>query len=110
MCLIIGSSSLFLLQPAIHSVELTETATLGCFALGYSISYQWVIGSRLFPSKVNGINDGTLIIPDVRLSDENSYICVATTMTGCVLLNSTQLKVTGMIIIHNLITEIKSTV
>ena len=99
---------MFLLQPSLYSVELTKTATLKCFALGHNISYQWIIGSRLFPSKVSGINDSTLIIPDVRSSDENTYICVATTMTGCVLSNSTQLKVTGMIIIHNLITDIRS--
>ena len=90
------------LQSPLHSVELTETATLGCFALGYNISYQWIIGSGSFPSKVTGINNSTLVIPDVRSSDENKYTCVATTYKRCVLSNDTQLTVTGKVVVHNL--------
>jgi len=97
--LILGKSSVLLLQPPMHAIELTETATLGCFAFGPNISYQWMIGSGYFPNKVSGINDSHLVIPDVRYSDENLYICVATTKTRCVVSNSTQLIVTGMIMI-----------
>ena len=97
--MITGKSAALLLQPPIHAVELTETATLGCFAFGYNISYQWIIGSGHFPNKVSGINDSHLVIPDVRYSDENLYICVANTKTRCVVSNSTQLIVTGMIMI-----------
>ena len=104
----IGKPSLFQLQPHLHGVELTETAFLGCFAVGYNISYHWIIKSGLFPSKVTGINSSTLMIPDVRSSDDNIYTCVATTIKGCVLSNGTQLIVTGMIIMHNSITKIKS--
>ena len=73
-----------------------ETATLGCFALGYNISYQWIIGSGSFPSKVTGINSNTLIIPDVRSTDNNTYTCIATHL-GCASSIATQLIVTGMI-------------
>ena len=98
---------MFLLQSPLHSVELTETATIKCFALGYNISYHWIIGSGLFPDKVIGINSSTLIIPDVRQSDENAYICVATTRKGCALANATQLIVTGkVIVIHRIFTII----
>ena len=96
LCLVVGKPSLFQLQSPLHNVEVTETATLGCFALGYNISYQWIIGSGSFPSKVTGINSSTLVIPDVRSSDENTYTCMATTYKGCVISNDTQLIVTGM--------------
>jgi len=98
--LITGRPSLFLLQPPLLNIELTETVTMGCFALGYNVSYQWFIGSGSFSSKVTGINNNTLVIPDVRLSDDNTYTCVATTLKGCILSNATQLTVTGMIIVY----------
>ena len=88
------------LQPPTLNVEVTKTFSTRCFAIGYNVSYQWIIKSGLFPSKVGGINDSLLIIPDVRSSDENTYTCVATTVTGCVASNSTQLIVTGKIIMH----------
>ena len=88
---------MFQLQSPLQNVELTETATLGCFALGHIISYQWIIGSGVFPSKITGINNSTLVIPDVRSSEENKYTCVATTYKGCVISNDTQLIITGML-------------
>ena len=106
--LVVGKPSLFQLQSPLHSVELTETATLGCFALGYNVSYQWIIGSGSFPSKVTGINNSTLVISDVRLSDENTYTCVATTYKGCVLSNDTQLIVTGKVVVHSLTKTLNS--
>ena len=93
--MVVGKPSLFQLQSPLHNVELTETTTLGCFALGYNISYQWIIGSGSFPSKITGIYSSTLVIPDVRSSDENTYTCMATTYKGCVSSNDTQLMVTG---------------
>ena len=106
-CLLIGKPSLFLSQPPLYSVELTDTATLGCFALGENISYHWIVGSGLFPSKDIGINDSTLVIPDVRSSDENTYTCLATTQKECILSKATQLIVTGMIIMHNVCNDKK---
>ena len=100
--MVVGKPSLFQLQSPLHNVELTETTTLGCFALGYNVSYQWIIGSGLFPSKVTGINSSTLVIPDVRSCDENIYTCVATTNKGCILSNDTRLIVTGKLIVHYL--------
>ena len=97
--LVVGKPSLFQLQSPLLSVELTETATLGCFALGYNVSYQWIIGSGSFPSKVTGINNSTLVISDVRSSDENTYTCTATTYRGCVISNDTQLTVTGKVML-----------
>ena len=94
---------MFQLQSPLHNVDLTDTTILGCFALGYNVSYQWIIGSGLFPSKVTGVNNSTLVIPDVRSSDANTYTCLATTYKGCALSNDTQLIITGMIIVHNLL-------
>ena len=74
-----------------------ESTTLGCFALGYNVSYQWIIGSGSFPSKVTGITASTLVIPDVRLYDENTYTCLATTYRGCASSVATQLIITGMV-------------
>ena len=87
-------------QPQLHSAELTETVFIECSAIGYGITYQWAIGSGSFPSKIIqfGINSNILIIPDVRSSDENSYTCVASTYRGCASSNTTQLIVTGMIL------------
>ena len=105
--MVVGKPSLFQLQSPLHNVELTETTTLGCFALGSSISYQWTIGSGLFSSKITGINSSSLVIPDVRSSDVNTYTCVATTNKGCVLSNSTWLIAPGMNLIYHLVTMIK---
>ena len=107
--MVVGKPSLLQLQPSpLHSVELTETATLGCFALGYNVSYQWIIGSGSFPSKVTGINNSTLVISDVRSSDDNTYTCVATTYRGCALSNDTQLTVTGKVVVHRLTKTLNS--
>ena len=85
------------IQSPLHSVELTNDLTLKCFTVGYNVSYQWIIRSRLFPSKITEVNENTLVIPDVRSSDENIYTCLATTTAGCAVSNPTQLIVIGMI-------------
>lgn len=90
---------MLLSQPPSYGVNLTETASITCSANGYNVSYQWIIKSGLFPSKVTGINDKTLVIPNVTSLDENSYTCKVTTEEGCVSSNTTRLIVTGMIIV-----------
>ena len=97
MVLTIGKPSIALSQPPVYTIELAETTNIKCFAIGYNVNYQWTVGSGLFPSKITGINDSTLVIPDVRLSDENIYTCVVTTRAGCVSTTSTQLIVTGIL-------------
>ena len=91
---------MLLSRPPSYSVNLTETASITCSANGYTVSYQWIIESGSFPSKVIGINDNTLVIPNVTSSDENSYTCKVTTKQGCVSSTTTQLIVTGMIIVY----------
>ena len=86
----------FVVWPSPQSINLTKTATFTCSAAGYNVSYQWTIGSGLFPSKVTGINSNTLVIPDVRSSDDNTYTCVASNEGGSVSSNAAQLTVTGM--------------
>jgi len=59
-------------HPSSQQVDLEQNAKFECFAVGYNLSYQWTIGSGLFPSKVTGINTNTLVIPD-----DNTYTCIA---------------------------------
>ena len=73
-----------------------QTATFFCLATGYNINYQWTIGSGSFPSKVTGINNNVLVIPEVRSSDDNTYTCVASNDGGSVQSNATQLTVISM--------------
>ena len=82
-------------HPSSQSVNLTQTATFTCNATGYNVSYQWTIGSGLFPYKVTDINSNTLVIPDVRSSDNNTYTCVTSNEGGSVSSNAAQLTVTG---------------
>ena len=82
--------------PSSQSADLTQIATFACSATGYNVSYKWTIGSGSFPSKATGINTNTLVIPDVRSSDDNTYTCVASNEGGSVSSNGTKLTVTGM--------------
>ena len=90
---------IFVSHPTPQHLDLTQTATFTCNATGHNVSYQWTIGSGSFPSKVTGINSNTLVIPDVRSSDDNTYTCVASNEEGNVSSNATKLTVTGMNII-----------
>ena len=83
-------------QPSSQSVDLTQTVTFTCSATGYNVSYQWTIGSGSFPNKVTGINSNTLVIPNVRSSDDNTYTCVVSNRGGSVSSNAARLTVTGM--------------
>ena len=82
--------------PSSQSVDLTQTASFTCSATGYNVSYKWTIGSGSFSSKVTGINTNTLVIPDMRSSDDNTYTCVASNQGGSVSSNGAKLTVTGM--------------
>ena len=88
--------AIFSTHPSSQSVNLTQTATFTCSAIGYNISYEWTIEPGSFPDKVTGINTNTLVIPDVRSSDDNTYTCVASNEGGSILSNGARLTVTGM--------------
>jgi len=81
--------------PSPQSVDLTQTATFTCSATGDDVKCQWTKGSGLFPSKVTGINTNILVIPDVRLSDDNTYYCTISNDGGSVTSDPVQLTVTG---------------
>jgi len=83
------------MHPRSQGENLTQRATFTCSAAGYNVHYKWKIGSGSFPSKVTGIGTHTLVIPDVRSSDDNTYTCVARSKGGSVSSNSAQLTVCG---------------
>ena len=83
------------MRPSSQSVNLTQTATFTCSVTGYDVSYQWTIRSGSFPNKVTGINSDTLVIPDVRSSDDNTYTCEVSNEGGSRHRNA-RLTVTGM--------------
>ena len=87
-----------IIQPASQTTDLMQTAKIVCLAAGYNLKYQWTIGSGSFPSKVSGINTNTLVIPDVRSSDDNTYTCTVSNDGGSVTSNPAKLTVTGMTI------------
>jgi len=82
----------------LESVDLAQTGTFICSTAGHTcnINFHWRIESGSFPSKVTGVNTNTLVIPDVRSSDNNNYTCVASNGAGSSTAAVTQLKVTGM--------------
>jgi len=81
------------------SIDIKQNASLTCSVIGgCNVHYQWIIKSGSLPSKVTGVNTDTLLIPDVRSSDENTYACVASGQGGSVT-TVTQLTVTGKTII-----------
>jgi len=84
------------MRPSPQSVDLTQNATFTCNATGYNVSYQWTIGSGSFPGKVTDINSNTLVIPDVRSSDDNTYRCTISNRGGTRNGARAQLTVTGM--------------
>ena len=86
----------FAVVPLSQSVDLTQNAKFTCSATGYNVTYKWTIGSGSFPSEVIGINTNTLMIPDVRSSDDNTYTCVASNERGSVSSHTARLTVTGM--------------
>ena len=100
----IVSSPEFFEQSSTQNVELTQCAKMTCSTTGYNVNYQWTIGSGLFPSKVTGINTNTLVIPDVRSSDDNTYTCTISNDGGSVTSNPAKLTVTDMTITCHMLT------
>jgi len=89
------------MQPSFQTVHLSQNAAFSCSATGYNVNYEWNIGSGSFPSKVTGINSNTLVIPDVRSSDGNTYTCTISNDGGSVTSDEAQLTtVTGMKIMY----------
>ncbi|XP_065898770.1 basement membrane-specific heparan sulfate proteoglycan core protein-like isoform X3 [Dysidea avara] len=87
----------FTMQPSFQTAHLTQNAAFLCSATGYNVNYQWTIGSGSFPSKVTGINTNTLVIPDVKSSDDNStYTCKISNDGGSVTSDPAQLTVNGL--------------
>ena len=97
--LYVVASPLFQFNPSSQSFDLSQIATFTCSATGYDVSYKWTIGSGSFSSKVTGINTNTLVIPDVRSSDDNIYTCTISNDGGSITSNPARLTVTGMNII-----------
>jgi len=97
VCILVPSPMNAIAMP--QSVDLTQTATFTCSATGYNVRYQWTIGSGSFPNKVTGINTSTLVISDVRSSDDNTYTCMASNEGGNVSSSAARLTVTGMTMI-----------
>ena len=86
---------MFVIRPSSKNANLTQTANFTCSATGYDVSFQWTIGSGSFPNKVTGINSNTLVVPNVRSSDANTYTCLVINKGGN-MSDSAQLTVTGM--------------
>ena len=95
----IASRPVIVLHPSSQYINLTQTATFTCNATSYNniISYQWTIQSGSFANKVIGINSNTLVIPDVRSSDVNTYTCVASNKGGNVSSLAARLVATGIV-------------
>jgi len=85
----------FTTPPSPQSVDLTQTATFTCSATSDNMKYQWTIGSGSFPSKAIGVNTNTLLIPDVRSSDGNTFSCTISNDGGSVTSDPVKLTVTG---------------
>ena len=98
MCILVPRPVL-MSHPSSLYTNLIQTATFTCSATGYNVSYQWIIGSGSFPSKVAGIYSNTLVIPDVRSSNDNRYTCVASNQGGSISSKAAKLTVTGIVII-----------
>jgi len=81
--------------PSPQSVHPTQTATFTCSATGDDVKYQWTIGSGSIPSKVTGINTNTLVIPDVRSSDDDTYYCTVSNEGGGITSDPVKLTVVG---------------
>jgi len=84
------------ITPMSLVIDLTENVIFLCIAAGYGLTgFMWTIGSGSFPNKVTGTNNNTLVIPDVRSSDDNTYTCVVSNEGGNGS-NTSRLTVTGM--------------
>ena len=96
LLLAVPSRPTIFLHPSSQYINLTETATFTCNATGYNVNYHWTIQSGSFPNKVTSVNSNTLIISDVRSSDVNTYVCVASNQGGSVSSHAAKLMAVGM--------------
>ena len=90
--------------PKPQAIDLTQTATFTCSATGYNISYFWTNGDKLEPflDKVMGINNNTLVIPNVRSTDAGKYCCNYRN-NACTKKRCSMLVVKGMYNMYNYI-------
>ena len=108
LCRFIVKAPTFSSQPTSKLEQLKGTAKFTCSATGYKVKYKWKIGSGIFPEKVMGINADTLVIPDVRSSDDNTYYCIISNVGGKAKSDPAKLTVTGKNIVvkyHSFITQ-----
>ena len=78
-------------------VDLGQDVMLTCNATGGNIKYKWKNGSGSFDDY--GVTDRTMVITDVKLSDNSTYTCMASNEGGNVTSNVT-LIVNGMILCY----------
>ena len=76
-------------------MDLAQCATFSCSATTDDVTYQWIIASGSFPHKVPGINEKTLVIPEIRSTDQNTYTCEVSNADGSIESNPADLSVTG---------------
>ena len=86
----------FTSHPTPQTVDLAQTATFKCHAVGYNVKYKWNSGNGSFPCKVTSINTNALEIPDVRSSDDNTYYCTISNDGGTIRSIEAKLTVIGM--------------
>ena len=89
-------------SPVSQDVSLLQDAMFICSATGYNISYHWVFEPTSKPSKVMhmGVGNTTLMIPNVKSSDDGNYTCVATNIAGPIRSHAAQLTITGRACVH----------
>jgi len=87
----------FTSSPMPQSVQLKDTAKFTCSTTGYKVKYKWTSGSGSFRSEVTGINTNTLVIPDVKSTDDNTYTCTISNVGGKTTSAPAKLTVTGML-------------
>ena len=92
--------------PLSQNVSLLQDAVFVCSATGYNISYHWIFKPTSKPSEVIGINNSTLMIPNVTSSDDGKYTCVATNIGGNVRSHAAQMTIVGMTYIHTYLIHI----
>jgi len=89
----------FTTEPSSQQVAITETAQFVCCGIGDNLEYLWERESKPLPDKVKGRNTNTLEIPDVRITDDDTYLCTIRNDKGSVESKKVQLTVTGKLIL-----------
>ena len=85
-----------IVSPSSQRVNLAQTAIFTCMATGYNVSYEWITKTRSLPNKtIDTKYTNTLVIPDVRASDYNIYVCKASNKGGDSMSAGALLIITG---------------